>query len=233
MRINKRYKDILEQYIHKGEKTPFTIGTLVVCALCFLLFIIASFTQFNFSHLWFKFQMGSGFGIYTKHIAYNPIVPTMIFIIYLLGKKYSSILFAFYLITGFFIWPIFVFGGGFSYIQNYLFGYLLGFVPAIIVSGSIFKLNQLIKTRIVGALLGVLSIHVCGFLYCFLLAILRKLDFGLIGPIVSTITFNKIIYDILFTLLMILIVPYIKNVFWVCMKPKVERKRIPVKREVI
>ena len=81
--INKRYKDILEQYIHKGEPTPLTIGTLIVCVFCFLLLIIATFTQFNFSHPWIKYVENIGFTGYSKQIAYNPLFPTMIFIIYL------------------------------------------------------------------------------------------------------------------------------------------------------
>lgn len=225
MRVNKRYQDIFNQYIYKGEATPFTIGTLVVCAFCFLIFIIATFTQFNFSHIWFKFQAGSGFVADNKFVTYNPIIPTMIFIVYMLGKKYSYLLFITYLIVGFFIWPIFVLGGGFSYIQNYLFGYLLGFVPVIAISGTIFKLNQNIKARILGTLLGVLSVHICGFIYCFILAVLRIIDFNLIGPIVNVISLNKIIYDILFSLIIILLAPYIKNVFWTCMKPKADKPK--------
>lgn len=225
MKINKRYQDIFDQYIHKGEPTPFTIGTLVVCAFCFLLFIIATFTQFNFSHVWFKLQAGAGFVASDKIVAYNPIIPTMIFIVYILGKKYSYLLFTAYLIVGFFIWPLFVLGGGFKYIQNYLFGYLLGFIPLTIISGTIFKLNQTIKARILGTTLGVLSVHVCGFFYCILLAILRVIDFSIIGPIVNIVSINKIIYDILFSLIVILIAPYIKNIFWTCMKPKVNKPK--------
>ena len=60
LKINKRYADIFEQYIHRGEPTPFTIGTLLVCAMCFLLLLIATFTQINFSHPWFHFVQGSG-----------------------------------------------------------------------------------------------------------------------------------------------------------------------------
>ena len=56
--INKRYKDIFEQYIHKGEPTPLSIGTLVVCAFCILLLIISTFTQLSISHPWFQYVSG-------------------------------------------------------------------------------------------------------------------------------------------------------------------------------
>ena len=83
-KISKRYKDILEEYIHKGESTPFTIGTLVVCGLCFLLLIIATFTQFNISHPWFNYIEGQGFVYTIKTIPYNPQFPIIILITYIL-----------------------------------------------------------------------------------------------------------------------------------------------------
>ena len=83
--INKRYKDIFNQYIHKGEATPLSIGTLVVCALCFLILIVATFTQINFTHPWFKFVPGAGFSSFSQVVSYSPLLPAMIFIIYILG----------------------------------------------------------------------------------------------------------------------------------------------------
>ena len=223
--INKRYKDILSQYIHKGEPTPLTIGTLVVCGLCFLIIIIATFTQLNFSHGWFKFVSDEGFITYTKNVIYSPLIPAMIFTIYILGKNYATLMYILYLATGFFIWPIFLFGGGIDYVQNYLFGYILGFFFAIYTIGTILKISQNVKYRLLSALLGVISIHVFGFAYCIILAILRVIDFSLVIPILKVISMSNILYDILFSILIILIAPYIKNILWVCMKPKFDRKK--------
>ena len=71
--MNKRYKDILQQYIHRGEATPLSIGTLVVCGLCFLILIIATFTQINFAHPWMKFIANDGFVSFMKHVSYSPL----------------------------------------------------------------------------------------------------------------------------------------------------------------
>ncbi len=222
--ISKRYRDIFEQYIHKGEATPLSIGTLVVCGLCFMLLIIATFTQINFAHPWIKFVSGEGFMISLKNISYSPLLPAMIFTIYILGRAYSTLTFILYLIVGFFIWPIFVFGGGLDYIQNYLFGYMLGFIFAIIIVSSILKISMNALYRIIAAIFGVLAIHICGFIYCLILAIFKVISFGLIIPILKEIFLENILYDILFSILVILIAPYIKNVLWTCMKPKFERK---------
>lgn len=228
--INKRYKDIFEQYIHKGEPTPLTIGTLAVCVFCFLLLIVVTFTQITFSYPWFQYVEGQGFQYILKNVLYNPIIPVMIFIIYILGRSYSYLMFIIYLLIGFFVWPIFVFGGGLEYIQNYLFGYLSGFIFAIFFMTAILNINQKsIKIRLLSGIAGVISIHICGFIYCIILAMFGKIEFGLISQIVKVITFGKIIYDIIFSTLVLLIAPYIKNVFWICMKPKADTNRKKLK----
>ena len=223
--ISKRYKDIFQQYIHKGEATPLTIGTIVVCGLCFLILIIATFTQINFSHPWIKYISAEGLVPFTKLISYSPLLPAMIFIIYILGKSYSVLTFLLYLIVGFFIWPIFVFGGGFDYLQNYLFGYMLGFFFAIVIIDYILKISRNLIHRILAATFGVLAIHICGFLYCIILAIFKIISFGLVIPILTEISLGNILYDVIFSILIISIAPYIKNVLWTCMKPKFTRPK--------
>ncbi|MBR5304563.1 MAG: biotin transporter BioY [Candidatus Gastranaerophilales bacterium] len=222
---NKRYKDIFQQYIHKGEPTPLSIGTLVVCGLCFLILIVATFTQINFSHPWMKFIPVEGLVAFSKKVSYSPLLPAMIFVIYILGKSYSILMFVCYLIVGFFVWPIFVFGGGFDYLQNYLFGYMLGFFFAIAIISHVLKISRNILHRTFAAIFGVLSIHACGLLYCIILAIFKVISFGLVIPILTEISLGNILYDIIFSILIILIAPYIKNVLWVCMKPKMDRKK--------
>ena len=114
--------------------------------------------------------------------------------------------------------------GEMDYIQNYLFGYMLGFIFAIVIVSSILKISMNALYRIIAAIFGVLAIHICGFIYCLILAIFKVISFGLIIPILKEIFLENILYDILFSILVILIAPYIKNVLWTCMKPKFERK---------
>ena len=224
-KINKRYVDIFQEYIHRGEPTPLTIGTLVVCAMCFLILIIATFTQITFSHPWFEYVQGQGFHYILKTVAYNPQIPVMIFILYILYKKYSMLVYILYLLFGFFIYPVFAFGGGLGYVQNYFFGYLLGYILAILIAGKILKNDNSVKSRVLTAISGVVSIHVTGFIYCIFLAIFRVIDFNLIAPIVQIITATKIFYDITFSILILLVAPYIKNIFWIFMRPISYRKK--------
>jgi len=221
-KISKRYKDILDLYVHKGEYTPFSIGTFVVFAFCFLILIVATFSQLNFSHPWIVNTPGVGLEFNMKHVAYTPQIPIMLFIIYLIGRNYSVLLFIAYLLVGFFVWPIFAFGGGLGYAQNYLFGYFLGFIVAIFLCGLILKKSLNVKFRMLAALVGVISIHITGFLYCFVLAAFKVIEFSLVFPIFSALSGRKFLYDLIFSALILLVAPYIKNVFWICMKPKAD-----------
>ena len=57
----------------------------------------------------------------------------------LLGKKYGALSQAVYVLLGLVGVPIFALGGGFSYIFQPTFGFLLGLIPAAWVIGSIAK----------------------------------------------------------------------------------------------
>jgi len=224
--VNKRYLDIFEQSIYRGEKTPLSVGTLVVFALCFLLLICATFTQITFPYPFLEQNPTGGIHFVFKNIVYNPQIPIMLFIIYLLGKKYSCLLFFTYLIVGFFVWPIFVFGKGFEIFQSYLFGYFLGFGVAAFIAGAIFGLNHLLKTRIIAAIVTILSIHIIGMFYCFILAVFKVIDFSLLFPIITAVSGSKIVNDVLFALIITLIAPYVKNIFWIVMKPKLDKNKL-------
>lgn len=221
--INKRYQDIFNSFIYKGEKTPLSIGTLVVFALCFLFLIVATFTQIPIPIPYFSNSAGHLFEF--KTLLYNPQICAMIFCIYILKRGYSYFLFALYLLIGMFVWPILVFGFGFEVFQSYLFGYFLGFGIAIFISGSIFNISNSFKMRLLAAISGVVIIHLTGIIYCFFLALFNVIDFSLLSPIYTTVTGSKILYDILFSIFLMLIAPYVKNVLWVCMKPKLERAK--------
>lgn len=226
--ISKRYKDVFEQFVYNNQKTPLTLGTLVVCALCFLMLLISIFTRITIVHPWFSFD--DGFEVVAKTINYSPQIPVMVLIIYLLRKGFSLLTFSAYLLVGFFVWPIFVFGGGLSYFKNYLFGYMLGFFVAIFIAEIFLKRGQDLKNRVLMAVSSVLSMHLCGFLYCIILAIFNVIDVELVTPIVSASSGNKILYDLIFSIGIIIIAPCIKNILWTCMKPKFDKVKKPKNR---
>jgi len=124
-----------------------------------------------------------------------------------------------------FVLPVFLFSGGVDNFQNYVFGYFLGFLPAIIIMGTILHIDQHLKSRLLGAFLGVSSIHITGFIYCLILAVIKVVDFSIVIPVFQTLTLSRYMYDLIFSLLIVTFSPYIKNIFWICMKPKMDKKK--------
>ena len=64
--MNKRIRGEFEEIIYKGEKTPFSLGTLTVVALCLLLLIVGTFTQLGIVHYWTVPDADTMFGM-KKH----------------------------------------------------------------------------------------------------------------------------------------------------------------------
>ena len=217
--LNKRYKDLYDQYIYRGEPTPVSVGTIVVCFFCFLILLVATFSQITFSHPWIEYTQ-NGFAETLKKVLYSPQIPAMLFVIYILRSFWTTLTFVCYLLIGFFLLPIFAFGGGFGYIQNYFFGYLIGSLFAIYTVDLILKKGLNLQMRLLAGVVGVATIHTSGFIYCILLAIFKVIDFNMVIPVVSILTFKKIIYDVIFCSCVMVIAPYIKNFLWICMKPK-------------
>ncbi|MBD1863646.1 biotin transporter BioY [Trichocoleus sp. FACHB-591] len=71
-----------------------------------------------------------------------------------------------YLALGLAGFPVFTQGGGFGYIREPMFGYLLGFVPGAWVCGSLaFKAPPRLEALTFSCLCGLLSVHLVGLVY--------------------------------------------------------------------
>lgn len=78
-----------------------------------------------------------------------------------------------YLILGLTLLPIFSLGGGWSYLQQPTFGYLLGFIPGAWVCGWLaFKVKLQLESLAFSALCGLLTIHLVGIIYLSLVHLL-------------------------------------------------------------
>lgn len=210
--MNKRLEGEYREFIYKGEKTPFSPGTLAVMIFCTVLLIAATFTRLDISYYWPDFT--NGLNIVIKKYGLIPQIPVVLFVSAVLGARYGIIVILFYLITGFFIWPVFALGGGLEYIKSYFFGYILGFFAAIIFSGKILYHKYDIKNMLYAAIIGVLSIHICGIFYSFILSFF---NFSTYAPNFR-LMFSQALYDIIFSFLAILIAKPLKYIFWIAMK---------------
>ena len=88
----------------------------------------------------------------------------------LLGKKYGALSQAVYVLLGLVGVPIFALGGGFSYIFQPTFGFLLGLIPAAWVIGSIAKRPLTFWRSVIAMLAGLAVLYAIGVPYMALIA---------------------------------------------------------------
>ncbi len=88
----------------------------------------------------------------------------------LLGKKYGALSQAVYVLLGLVGVPIFALGGGFSYIFQPTFGFLLGLIPAAWVIGSIAKRPLTFWRSAAAMLAGLAVLYAIGVPYMALIA---------------------------------------------------------------
>ncbi len=100
------------------------------------------------------------------------------------GKNAATLSQLAYILLGLSPWfPVFSQGGGLNYLREPSFGYLLGFIPAAFVCGTLAsKLTQRLEALAASCLAGLLSMHLTGMLYLGLLTALQVM------PIAEAVT---------------------------------------------
>ncbi len=224
--MTKRISRQLNSFKYKGEPIKITIGTLLLTALCTLLLIVATFTQVTFSHFYIPFdaitflsQEPTNYEIlnhFTKTYRYIPQIPTVFFIVALLGRKFGILTICGYIILGMFF-PIFALGGGVSYLFEYGFGYILAFIPAIFFSGTLLKVKTDFLRIVLLSMLGVLAIHILGILYMLFIATLKHAPMDLITSWIASQSGVQILYDMFFSVIAIYIGRILRKLLWIIM----------------
>ena len=224
--MTKRISRQLNSFKYKGEPIKITIGTLILTCFCVLLLIIATFTQITFTHyhipidaISFLNQDPTEYEIadhFTKTYRYIPQIPTVFFIIALLGRKFGILAICSYIILGMFF-PVFALGGGVNYLFEYGFGYILAFIPAIFFSGTLLKIKTDFLRIVLLSILGVLAIHILGILYMLFIATLRHAPMDLISSWISSQSGVQILYDMLFSVITIYMGRFSRKLFWIVM----------------
>ena len=103
----------------------------------------------------------------------TPLIPltlqtaTLFLCILILPNFLSFFTVGIYLITGLIGLPIFAQGGGFSYLLNPTFGYLLGFLFSALIKGIFFKNAIGYKKQIIVCLISLITTHFIGSVYAF------------------------------------------------------------------
>ena len=140
--MTKRLQKEKELFI-AGDKVKLTFGVLVCTILAAFSLVVAAFTVIPITHYYlpaaavfhpFKFW-GTTHNTtdFITHVEYLPQVPAIACMTVILGRKYSLVAIFLYLITGLFFVPVFSLGGGLKYVFQYGFGYIIGFIPMVII----------------------------------------------------------------------------------------------------
>ena len=88
----------------------------------------------------------------------------------LLGGRKGALSTALYVLIGLIGLPVFIEGGGFSYILKPTFGYLLGFIMGSLVTGKLAEKEASLKNYILSSFAGMLIIYVVGVTYYYLIS---------------------------------------------------------------
>ncbi len=194
------------------------LSSLMLIFFCSFLIVIATFLQLNVTHLYIplKFWTGETTNIsdFMFSIKYIPQIPVIMFIIGLLGRRLGSISILLYILAGLFFIPVFALGGGWKYIFEYSFGYILAYLPAAILVGTILKKDYSYKNVAKAVFLGTLLIHLCGIFYMMILAYFKHAGWNFVNAWISAQSGVKLIYDFVFSYFAVLIAKYARIILW-------------------
>lgn len=194
------------------------VGSLVFLVFCAFILVISTFLQLDITHFIIPSKLFSGEPTKLSDFIYTykfiPQIPAVMFVVGLLGRRLGITSILLYIITGLFFLPVFALGGGWRYIFEYGFGYILAYLPAAFFAGGILKRGYSYKNSAKAVLVGVLTIHILGILYMICLASLRQAGWGFVGDWIVSQSGIKIIYDFIFSYIFVLVAKYLRIVLW-------------------
>lgn len=155
----------------KKPKPLLSLPNQLIWGLIGLLLTIAStfMEAFTTNQPWLWYEQG----ISTQSLGVTYQIGAVLLTGCMGGRNAGAIAQIAYITLGLSGVPVFAKGGGFNYIQEPGFGYLLGFIPGAWLCGLI-ALRQRAKLELLGvsALLGLIVIHICGLIYLGILYLL-------------------------------------------------------------
>jgi biotin transport system substrate-specific component len=214
---NFKYTNFLENY------PQLKLGGLVTALFCTFLIIAATYTQipvgfytiFNVPVLMpanIK-PINDLVNIYT----YIPQIPIVLFTGALLGPRIGFFSIFLYIFLGLIGFPIFASGGGFNYITQPTFGYILGYFAGVFLVGRIMAGNVTNYAIFRASVSGVLAIHFLGIIYLISIMLLNHNSLVVIIGWIWNLSIIQIIYDIVASFLIISLARPIRAILWLGM----------------
>lgn len=210
--VNKRVKAGIKKFHKSNPRIKFCLGTVALIFASVMLLIIATFTQIKIN---FNIP-DTGIISYLK-FEYIPQIPVVLFIATILGECWGLFAVLIYIMAGLVCIPVFALGGGLSYIFQYNFGYIFAYIFAVLLVSKELKNGNSVLNALLAVFYGLFIIHLVGILYMSIIAILRHDGWDFIRNMIYFQSFSKILYDIVFGFLAVLIAKGCRKLLWIIM----------------
>lgn len=184
----------------------------VVIIACVLLLIGATFLNLNIKHYIIPFDIFTNKHLTADNFVYStyfiPQIPFLMFICSTIGRKMALTSVVLYILLGLFFIPVFALGGGIRYFAEYGFGYILAYIPAVIIAGKLLN-KYSFPDMIKATLAGVFTIHICGILYMICIALIKQTGSTFIIGWINAQSGLKTVYDLIISFLLVMIGKYL------------------------
>lgn len=196
----------------KKRKIKIPLINFVIIIFCTLLIIASTFININLKHYIIPLDLFTNKNLSMENfvfaIPFIPQIPIIMFICSILGRRMALTSVLLYLIIGLFFVPVFALGGGIRYFGEYGFGYILAYIPALLIAGKLLDKYSFLD-MIKATLAGVFTIHICGILYMIIIALIKQAGGMFIWGWITAQSGLKIVYDLIASFVLILIGKYI------------------------
>ena len=182
------------------KKIRIPLLNILLVLFCAFLLVVATFVQLNITHFIIPHDIFSNKALTKADFLYTfsiiPQIPAVLFIVGLLGKRLGITSIVIYILLGLCSVPIFAVGGGIDYFAEFGFGYILAYVPAALVAGSILEEDFSFKNILKATFIGVLTIHIIGIIYMLFVVLIRQEGWAFIKGWILAQSVLKIAYDL-------------------------------------
>lgn len=199
------------------------VGIFAMIGFCTILIIVGTFTRIKLFNCLRGIEAILHPALFptlqsiltTKAYFYTPQVPAVLFSAALLGSACSMTAVFFYIVIGLALVPVFGLGGGFDYVLQPTFGYILAFIPAVIAANIFINKEYSVKNLLNATLAAVLTIHILGFVYVLLIALLHHNKINYIMDWLLYESLIKAVYDVIFGFMCMLLAKFCRKFIWI------------------
>ncbi len=206
-----------------NDELRFSLGTLVLMCFCSFLLIVSTFISLEMFYPVIPTAQegvnGFNFEHFFKTFTIIPQIPAVIFVGAVLGRKLAVASVIFYILTGLLLLPVFALGGGLDYVFQYGFGYILAYVPAVWVLGSILQNGLRVKNIALGVLWAILIIHLIGILYMTIVALIKGDGWMFIKGWIVNQSGWKVACDYILSFALVYFTKLLRPLLWCYKKP--------------